>query len=84
MIQEGNEPYAQGYTPEQINALIAAGKVKSVTIEATVIRANGSIEPQGTISGWHTNIFKHILLQAKIKYDRLRVNIQRLKRWQAY
>ncbi len=64
--------------PPDIAGLIAAGKVKSMTIEATVIRADGRIEPQGTISGWHTNIFKHLALQARIKLDRLRVNIKRL------
>jgi hypothetical protein len=69
------------YTVDDVNALIAAGKVKSFNIEATVIRANGDTEPQGTISGWHSNIFKHLALQVKIKYHRLRVNIQRFKKW---
>lgn len=60
---------------------IIAGKVKSVSITAVVIRANGDIEPQGVISGWHSNKIKHLLLQARIKYDRLKVNIQRFKKW---
>jgi len=58
------------YTVDEVNALIAAGKVKSMTIEAVVIRANGKIEPQGTIAGFHSNIFKNILLWMKIKRDR--------------
>lgn len=72
------------YNIEELNALRAAGKVKSFNIEATVIRANGDIEPQGIISGWHSNIFKHLALQAKIKLDRLRVNIQRFRKWRAF
>jgi hypothetical protein len=67
------------YTFDEINALIAAGKIKSMTLEATVIRANGDIEPQGIIAAKHRNILKHILLQVRIKLDRLYVYRQRLK-----
>ena len=61
------------YTLDEVNALIAAGKVRGMTIEATVIRANGNTEPQGTIAGFHSNILKNILLWIKIKRDRIRV-----------
>lgn len=58
------------YTIDEVNALISEGKLKSMTLEATVIRANGDIEPQGIIAGFHKNIFKNIALWMKIKYDR--------------
>lgn len=61
------------YTTDDINAMIAAGRMKSMTVEAVVIRANGNIEPQGTIAGYHNNIIKNILLWIKIKRDRFRV-----------
>lgn len=63
----------ENYTIDDINAMIAAGKVKSMTVDAVVIRANGTIEPQGTIAGYHNNIFKNILLWVKIKFDRIQV-----------
>lgn len=65
------------YTQDEINTLLASGKIKSMTIEAVVIRANGNIEPQGTIAGFHTNIIKNVLLWMKIKYNRIRVLIGR-------
>lgn len=66
------------YIDPDLEAMIAQSKLQSMTIEATVIRADGRIEPQGVISGWNRNIFKHLALQAKIKLDRLRVHIKRL------
>ncbi len=81
MMEEHIASYPSAELPP--GGILAQGKIKSITIDAVVIRANGDIEPQGRISGWHTNIFKHIALQARVKYDRLRVNIQRFKKWQA-
>jgi hypothetical protein len=60
---------------DDVNAMIAAGKIKSMSIEATVIRANGDIEPQGTIAGYDRNILKNIILWMKIKRDRIRVRM---------
>lgn len=59
-------------TLDDLNALIAAGKLKSMTMTAVVTRANGDIEPQGIIAGYHRNIFKHIALRIKIIRDRIR------------
>lgn len=57
---------------QDLNALIAAGRLKSMTMTAVVTRADGTIEPQGTIAGYHKNIFKHIALRIKIICDRIR------------
>jgi hypothetical protein len=67
------------YTLNEVAALITAGRLKSMTVQAVVIRANGNIEPQGTISGRNRNIFKHLLLQAKIKLTRLWVKYKEMK-----
>lgn len=66
----------QEYSVDQLNAFIASGEVKSFSVQAVVTRVNGTIENYGTISGWHSNIFKHIILQVKIIIDRLLVNIK--------
>lgn len=36
----------------------ASSDYKMVSIEATIIRANGKVEPQGVISYWHRNPLK--------------------------
>lgn len=33
----------------------ASGNVKSIHVEATIIRADGRIEPLGVIARWHKN-----------------------------
>jgi len=63
----------QNLTQDQIDALMASTKLKGFTIEATVIRANGDVEPQGIVAGWNRNPFKNIVLKLKILRDRLRV-----------
>lgn len=35
--------------------MIAAQPVKQVSLEATVIRADGRVEPLGTVAYWHRN-----------------------------
>jgi len=63
----------QNLTQDQIDALMASTKLKGFTIEATVIRANGKIEPQGMIAGWNRNPIKNIALKLKILYNRWQV-----------
>lgn len=45
---------------------------QSVTIEATIIRADGKVEPLGTVAYWHKNPLKRLAarirgVQGKIK-----------------
>lgn len=35
--------------------LIAGAGIKRISLEATVIRANGTVEPLGEIAVWHRN-----------------------------
>lgn len=41
--------------------------VKSVALEATVIRADGSTEPLGVIAAWHRNPLKRLWLRLRRK-----------------
>lgn len=38
--------------------IIANGKAREGSIEATIIRADGTIEPLGVVSYWHRNPIK--------------------------
>lgn len=44
--------------------------VKEITIEATVIRANGDIEPRGVISYYHKNPLKRAMWALRQKLRR--------------
>lgn len=48
----------------------ANAKVKEITIEATVIRANGTIEPQGVIGYYNANPLKRAMWTLKQKLRR--------------
>lgn len=56
------------------DVLLQRANIKHFDIQAKVIRANGNVEDYGTIAGWDRNIFKHILLQMKIYWTRLKIN----------
>lgn len=44
---------------------IAQSKIKESSIQATIVRANGSIENLGCISYWSSNPFKMIIWKVK-------------------
>jgi hypothetical protein len=44
---------------------MAQSNTKEMQIEATIIRANGTIEQLGVIQYWHKNPFKRILWRIK-------------------
>lgn len=48
----------------------ANAKVKEITIEATVIRANGDVEPQGVISYYHANPLRRAMWALRQKLRR--------------
>ncbi len=60
MIEENTTP-----------AIITGTQIKRATIEATIIRADGTREEYGIVSGYDKNIFKHIYLQLSIKLRRV-------------
>jgi hypothetical protein len=43
----------------------AKSNVQEITIEAVVIRADGTREDLGTVSYWHKNPFKRLLWRLK-------------------
>lgn len=51
--------------------IITGTQIKRATIEAIIIRADGTQEKYGIVSGYDKNIFKHIYLQISIKLRRV-------------
>lgn len=38
---------------------------KSISVEAVIIRANGDVEPLGTVAYWHRNPLKRLAFRIK-------------------
>lgn len=55
----------------------AQASVKSVEIQAVVIRANGQREDLGTISYWHRNILKRAMFALKQHFNSNRYSFLR-------
>lgn len=52
----------------------AQTKLKSVVIEATITRANGTVEPQGVVSYWHVNPLKRLTWARRRKSEQKEKN----------
>lgn len=76
-MSEGNNTYE--VDAETLQALMNAGKIKSFSIEATVIRANGNREELGTIAEYHAHPIKHAYAQVKLSVKRFLTWLQSLQ-----
>lgn len=63
-------------TTTEEGVILTPGDIKKMTIQATIIRANGDIEHYGTISGFHKNKFYNAIMQIYIKLHRYMTEIK--------